>query len=506
MTSGLRKILFIALILNLALAAWAAAGIVPFPYGMDYGEAPLIDQARRIAAGQTIYKPDLQTPPYVIANYPPLYPLLIAGAGRLTGLPLFPVGRAISVAGALLAGLSIGLLAARLFGSRLAGLLAATLLLGNPLVILWGSVARVDLLALGLSLAALWLLYSRGRSWPWLAVAMLCLAAAIFTRQTSALAAPAAGAVWLWRCDRRRGLAFVAGLALAVALVFGALNYATGGGFYLHTVVANVNAFDPGRLPPMAGRLASVWPFVILIVGVMVVTVLSRPGKPATPRRMKAAEAAPMPPERRAWEPAPLFSGQPFLWYGLAIYTLGALGPAVAVGKVGANVNYFLELMAATAIWAAGAVVWPAGRPALRRAAGYLALGQVAWAIVGAFLLYREVVAVHWRDLPTYDALYREVAAAARQGPVLADEYLDMVVLAGQGIYFQPFEYQQLYQTGRWDPAALVGELASRRFSLIAIHPPGDVYNVERWPPAVTAAITAYYQLAGQQREIMLYK
>ena len=28
------------------------------------------------------------------------------------------------------------------------------------------------------------------------------------------------------------------------------------------------------------------------------------------PRRMKAAEAAPMPPERRAWEPDPLFSGQ----------------------------------------------------------------------------------------------------------------------------------------------------------------------------------------------------
>ena len=35
---------------------------------------------------------------------------------------------------------------------------------------------------------------------------------------------------------------------------------------------------------------------------------LSMPG--AAPRRLKAAEAAPMPPERRAWEPDPLFSGQ----------------------------------------------------------------------------------------------------------------------------------------------------------------------------------------------------
>jgi 4-amino-4-deoxy-L-arabinose transferase-like glycosyltransferase len=43
----------------------------------------------------------------------------------------------------------------------------------------------------------------------------------------------------------------------------------------------------------------------------------------AAPRRMKAAEAAPMPPERRAWEPDPLFSGQSH--WGIALLLVAFL-------------------------------------------------------------------------------------------------------------------------------------------------------------------------------------
>ena len=33
-------------------------------FPLDYGEAPLVDQALRLAAWQNIYRPDLSTPPY----------------------------------------------------------------------------------------------------------------------------------------------------------------------------------------------------------------------------------------------------------------------------------------------------------------------------------------------------------------------------------------------------------------------------------------------------------
>jgi hypothetical protein len=43
-----------------------------YPYSLDYGEAPLIDQALRLVAGQSIYRADLSAPPYTISNYPPV--------------------------------------------------------------------------------------------------------------------------------------------------------------------------------------------------------------------------------------------------------------------------------------------------------------------------------------------------------------------------------------------------------------------------------------------------
>ena len=49
------------------------------------------------------------------------------------------------------------------------------------------------------------------------------------------------------------------------------------------------------------------------------------------------------------------------------------------------------------------------------------------------------------------DALARQVQAAVIKGPVLADDRLDLVVLAGQAIYYQPFEYTQMYTAGIWD-------------------------------------------------------
>src|SRR5262245_55204546 len=48
-----------------------------FPYPLDYGEAPLIDQAMRLAAGENIYRANLSVPPYTVANYPPLYPITL---------------------------------------------------------------------------------------------------------------------------------------------------------------------------------------------------------------------------------------------------------------------------------------------------------------------------------------------------------------------------------------------------------------------------------------------
>ena len=70
---------------------------VPHPYSLDYGEAPLVDQAMRLAAGQNVYRADLSTPPYTISNYPPLYITILAFSVKIFGpAGTFFVGRILS--------------------------------------------------------------------------------------------------------------------------------------------------------------------------------------------------------------------------------------------------------------------------------------------------------------------------------------------------------------------------------------------------------------------------
>jgi hypothetical protein len=470
--------LAVLLAVGLTLFAWLAGHILLFPYGMNYGEAPLVDQAARLAAGETIYKSSLATPPYVIANYPPLYPLLMAGVGHVTRLSLLAVGRGISLLAALFSALALGALAARFTGSRLAGWLAAGLFLSHPDVAQWAALARVDLLALAFSLGGLWIVYTRWQSWRWLALAALCLLAAVYTRQTFLLAAPLSAVAWIGYNDRRRGLAFLGLLAAPCLGLFWALNSLTRGGFYLNIIVANVNAYEAGRAGLMFTHLLLIWPVIFVL----------------------AACAALLAPHKV------MDAGQPVLLYGLLIYTAGALMTALTVGKVGSDVNYALELLAACALWAACALAWLPRRGLMRPSllVGVLAL-QLLWVFTADVRLYQSSVAGPWAARPKYDAMYQEVQAASRTGPILSDNRLDMVALAGGRIYYQPFEYQQLSAAGLWQPAALTADVNTQRFPLIIVSNPGALTDC-CWSPSVSAAIEARYEAGPSSLGVRLYR
>jgi hypothetical protein len=48
--------------------------VINFPYPIDYGEGPLLDQVARLASFQNIYQNDISKPPFTITNYPPFIP------------------------------------------------------------------------------------------------------------------------------------------------------------------------------------------------------------------------------------------------------------------------------------------------------------------------------------------------------------------------------------------------------------------------------------------------
>jgi hypothetical protein len=425
-----------------------------YPYGANYGEAPLLSQAFQITAGQNIYKPSLQTPPYVIANYTPLYPLLIGGIHRLTHLPLLLTGRAVSILATIASSLLLGSLTRRLINSPTAGFLTAAFFLGHPYVGLWSGLVRVDALALAFSLAGLWIVCFRWRSSPWLVMAIVCLLASIFTRQTYLLAAPLACAVWLFHNDLKRGFTFITLFALLGLGIFLAINAATQGGFYQHIVIANVNRYSIGRILSM-GKLYIIIAPVLLILASFAI---------------RKATTLPI---------------DPFMSWGLLPYTVGAFLTALTVGKIGSDINYFLELIGASASWAAGMWNFKPGR-----LISFLFIFHTAWTVSFSGLLFQVPLVQLWNKLPAMDALAQQVQAAAIKGPLLADDRLDMVVLAGQAIYYQPFEYTQLYTAGVWDITAFKEEIASQKFPLILINP---TYRQERWPTPVYNTIQINY-------------
>jgi hypothetical protein len=430
-----------------------------YPYGANYGEAPLLDQARHLSTGKNIYKPSLQSPPYVIANYPPFYPFFIGRTHRLLHLPLFFTGRMVSILSAITSSVLLGLFARKLFNSTIAGFLAAGLFLGHPYVGLWSGLVRVDSLALALSLAGLRIAYSRWRSNSWLALALICLLASIYTRQTFLLAAPLACVVWLFHNEWKRGLTFAAVLTLLGLSTFLILNTVTHGGFYRHIVISNVNKFSFERIMSM-GTLFIIIDPVLLILAVIAMRRVTKP------------------------------QVDPFMTWGLLPYTIGTLVITLTVGKIGSDINYFLELIGASAIWAGGIWLKKPGRMV-----SLCILIHTAWVVAFSAILFQVPLVKAWRNIHQVDTLAQQVQAEVNKGPVLADDRLDLVVLASQDIYYQPFEYTQLYDAGEWDITAFTGEITSHKFPLILI---GSAYHQERWPLPIYNAILNYYTCKEQ--------
>ncbi len=432
---------------------------IAHPYSLDYGEAPLIDQAVRLATGENIYRPDLSTPPFTIANYPPLYVLSLLPTLDWLDNP-FHLARAVSFAAAILSAVFIGLTVQALTEDRFAALTAFFFFLASPYIVKWSGRARIDMLALAFATAALFV-FAR---WPrqrgvWVAGGLLLVAAA-YTRQSYALAAPLAGFVWLWTQDRRRaiGLALlVGGLGLGLFLLLNAL---TGGGFFYNIVTANINEFGWERLRNhLSGLWDTHWP--ALTSSLIFLALGWRNLKP---------------------------------WPLLAAFLVGAFASALTIGKIGSNVNYFLELAAALALVAGMLIVWSKPHPWRHAAAVFLVtyqMGMMMQASMGSNVDFD--LAQRSTDVTALMLLEQEVKGM--QDPVLADEYMGMLTQNSRPLYLQPFEVSQLANQGDWDQGPLLADIRSGIFGGILIHHfgPFGVF-AERWTPEMLAAIETHYR------------
>ncbi|GAB4557675.1 MAG: hypothetical protein Kow0047_02170 [Anaerolineae bacterium] len=456
--------------------------MVRFPFALDYGEAPLMDQAIRIARGEPLYPHRLDTPPYVVSNYTPLYPILLSAIAGMRPDQLLSSGRMLSVLGFVMAAVFLARWAHQVTKSQTVSWLAALFFLGNAAVAYWGALARVDMLALGFSLLGVWLVAASDRRASYSVLGLLALLAAVMTKQSYVLAATAAAIVHVYQHVKslHKVIAYALGYVVGVTGLFATLELTTSGGFTLHTVIANANRVSAARALGIAWQMLKLWPTPILLsIAGMYMWATSQPGQPppAGPRRLLP----------------------------LAAYTCGGAITAAASGKIGSNINYWLELSAALSIWAAWATVSIGRRFTLTLSRSFILLHAV-WTAVTIALIHQSVLAPQWQMLPQLHELQQQIAVAISEGPVLADERMDMVIMAGGRIYFQPFEMTRLWERGDWDEERLIVELKDHRFPLIVINLDDPLLVQERWPKPVLDTINRAYVGVASNRRWTLYR
>ena len=476
--------LLIPLASSLATFAWHDWTVITFPYSIDYGEGPILDQVVRLAHFETIYPTDLSHAPFSVGNYPPLFQLLQAPFSWIFG-PALWYGRAMAALAVLASAIFIGLTLYNLTGSRLASGVGGLALLAIPYILHWSAFNRVDSLALGLSWAALFTI----TRWPdrrkGIVIGAVLLSAAVYTKQSFGLAAPMAAFLWLlsrpaaptsggWELKFNRRAFELAGWTAAICLgLFLLLDLLTWGGFFFHIIQANVNPFVWRTVENYFREIRQNMALILILGGLLIFSGLWKRGRTSA-------------------------------WWLVAPYSIGAMAAAITIGKDGSNVNYLFEFSAALAMAAGAAIAWPAKRWYLQTLV--ILVLAVQFGQMVSWTQQTFVPRVMDRIKQAHEVEQLALRVKQTSGEVLSDEYMSLVVTAGKRLPFQPFEFKMLSDGGIWDQQPFLESIARKEYALIVLYDPkGWDSRHARWTKQELNAIEAFYQSDGKLTDTTLY-
>ena len=467
--------------------------MIAFPFNADYGEGPILDQVMRLVRGKTIYPNDISQPPYIIGNYPPMYQLAQLPFALIFG-PAFWYGRVINVVSLLAASFFIGATLYKINRDIVSAVIGGALLLTFPYIIHWSGFVRVDSFALGLSWAGIYFAIRGAEKPKSLILGAVFLSAAIYTRQSYGLAAPFASFMFLlskkpevfdpkgtyknffhklfsrisWKPALHLTI-WTAGISGALLLI---LVLVTRGGFFFNIVTANVNPFIWNTVKDYAQKIAS---NMFLFAGGSLLFFL----------------VAGWFKQRSWWLAAP--------------YLIGAILSGMTIGKDGSNVNYLFELMAAFS-FTIGAALGVIGISWKGKQWEWVGKGWI-FKIIAMILIAFQVIGLRewcleehckWptdRAKNEYADIERMVEIAKEaDGEILADEFMGSVVLGGEALSFQPFEYKQLVLGDVWDERDFILSIFDQEYAYIFLYdtPWWDSQNA-RWTRNQLEAIYGNY-------------
>ncbi len=462
---------------------------VRYPYEFDYGEGIVWQQADMILAGRGYG--DITRYPYIVFHYPPIYHLAASGLNVVMPGDWLLAGRFLSLAATLISASLcawIVLIAGGRHGDRIAGaILAAIFFLSAAPIVLWGALARVDMLALLLCLAGLVAGIRAVERPRQIHFASLLFVLALFTRQT-AIFAPAAlfGVLLLTR--PRLALAGIgssitfglAGLTIMTAL--------TDGRFIDHAFLYNVNRFALSHFNKIVHHALGYQPLLWIL------TATAGAGLAFAVHRTERWPD---------WRTDLARSPAPFAVAVTILYLVISLLSFVLVAKIGSNVNYFVDMCAAAGILVGiAAAQLPRQLLAGRPSATFFAPSLVTIVAMSAVITIPQVNRLQASDRPSdssFESLVAEIRTADK--PVLSD---DMVILrkAGRQVPWESAIFSELAYAGMWDEQPIVRMIEQQRFAFIrTVGERGIPLFHARYRPAIADAIDRAYPVKARQGE-----
>jgi hypothetical protein len=426
--------------------------VVPLPYETDFGEGPLLGVGVRVAQGLSAYPPATELP-YVISPYGPL-PYYLAGLlVKLFGVS-FTEPRVLVVISGMWCAAMIALLAHHWGGGRVVSLGCGLFYLSRPVVERCLPLFRVDLVGLALSLTGLYF-FVKSKRW-YLSVPFFL--SALFCRFLLVSAPLACFLYAVYRKEIRKASWFATSNITLGALAFLWAQRQTRGWFAFHTFWANAgHPFSLSQaIDQLQGELAGEC-FLVVLALALAWFLRSRPGV-----------------------------SLPLTYLGLSFLT------CLTVGKMGANVNYFLEWQGAVCLCAGLAYQF------LRATSDY---SRVVYAVLPATLAAMLLLSLH---SPKPDS---DIDAGCRQaykyveddpGERILSENPGAVVMAGKSsLVFEPFLWTRQVVNKGWPDTEIVNLIRSRQIDLIVLGTPAikGTMRDERWPNSVEDAIQQNYQL-----------
>lgn len=465
-SSILLSILAAVVLGNLLIWTYEAFIALTTPYSMDYGEGFVMYYAKNWGL---MYDP-ISSPPYLVTNYPPIYPTL---AGIINNIfnDIFFTSRLLSI----VSSLSIaGIISSIVYrespsNSVFTGIISGFLFLFSTITSEWGMYARVDILGVCFGISAIfWYLTRSGKSQ--LIGAALFSLLALFTKQ-SLFAAPAAIFLSLmFKREYKQGAIFAVGLGTVGLVLLAGLTYITGGQAWLHLVEYNQNSFSFYRM--FAATKSIFINHHPILLGFAGATVLLH------------------------YEDIPSVLVFYFFTGGVA---------SLLVGKVGSGPNYFLSFLVATTTLAGiflSKSQFPKSISNITSANQNPMTILIAVLLIVQFSLFIVPPSGAFAGANTADSVIEN-----SNGPILSEDS-GLLVNNNQKVLYQPFIMRQLMISEKWDQSPVVQSISHKQYRYIILQfnvtNEGD-WHTSRWSPDQIRAIDENYELANQSGRYWIY-